>query len=462
MDRLGLFLITVLFLVGIEGTAGAYVTHAGNGSKTTRYVSDSPVPTPMAVDCATCKTFMAETKQVLETAVGPKFDAELFEYFCKDKGDLSKLCKELLKTFFEKAREIILFVLTPSAFCPALKFCTADGGSLSSGHDVINDAPPDDPSKCENCKEFFGEVVKRLQDPVYEQPVVDLFKTICYAGCGDAKICMDAAEKYGKSLLFTLGSVMKKENLCPQIGACPPPTAKGEDSRNKTMVLSEYLGQLHSSFGILDVMNPDPSRISVHKNRGHQAASEPTQVYPKCDACRWYMNEYHAYLGTKVGEHLIATLTTDVCKTDVNVLRGLCEAVITSYRDNLLQIILEETQAAVICPLFDFCAAPSSNKTVVPTPPVPIGYKPSCDDCLGFVMKMQEAWKNTDTQVKLVKQFATKCVKICSFENTCQNFFYVNGPAVMTTVANEALEPQKTCKILKYCSEMPKKLGSRN
>ncbi|XP_038054559.1 uncharacterized protein LOC119726779 [Patiria miniata] len=457
MIRLGLLIIAIAAVAQIQGTEGAHVKQTVVG-RNGQPVTD--IPPPKAIDCATCKAFMTDTKQVLETAVGKEFDVAVFSYFCKeDMGDFSDLCKQLFKAYFEKLRELVLLFVAPDAFCPALKFCTADGGSLPSGHDVITHAPPDAaPSKCDSCKEFFGQAVARLKDPSYEKPLVDFLKTFCLAGCATSKVCIEAADEYGESLVAVMGNRLQADNMCQQIGACPKPTTEGVNSGNKYKALFEHLSRLLISPGMSDLLKPDLSRSSELESHGYQSALNSAPAYPDCDPCRWYMYQYHSYLETQIGEQLISKVSKDVCKIDATIFKGLCEAVIKTYRDYLLQVILDKIQAAYICPLFDFCPAPSSSESATPAPPVPIGYKPSCDDCMSFVMKMQAAWKNPATQVKLINHFSGDCVMFCVFKDSCQTFFDIYAPSFLTTAADEALDPQKSCRSLKYCPAKPSKL----
>lgn len=463
------------------------------------------VHTPEPGDCDDCKTFITDTIRLVKT----HSKAELMDHLmaiCGQLGSLSDGCMMLVEANFDGIYNFLTQELSPDGFCHLVDMCedTIPLSRRKSYLDRTGDEPCD----------FCVAIVKHWKDVLTANTTEIEFKQILEGLCKQsgkyAAECLSLVDQYYLPLYNLIMQELAPKEICSAVGLCGAKRIFGQHqvpvwsmlAPRDTLPLNIDLpavdddtsdriafSRLTPALSVEDIQEQHPriiggdesmsltisvdeednapvalprvklTKTGINVNHigengfvGAAAATTTKKDDQMCVMCEFAIHFLQNMLEQKDTREDIEQAVENLCDLMPKSIAEQCEDYVEAYGDQVIEMLDQEMDPKVICPLLGLCPAPSDE---APAPghavEEPIKDDVTCVMCEYAMTQLDEMIKDDKTEESIKHALENMCsVLPKSIKPECTLFVDMYTDKIIQLLLDD-LTPDQVCQALHLC-----------
>lgn len=364
-----------------------------------------------AIECSLCKLVVGEVYKIIgdnhtEAAISAALDkvCDLLP------SALSGPCDTLVNAYTPMIINVIMADLPPDAACQKIGLCSSANivADASERQAKVSQTPVKGAIECSLCKLVIGEVEKLIGSNRSEAAIEAALDKVCGILPGPlSSPCEALVNQYAPQIINLLVNDFPADVVCQKLGLCTSSATK-------------------------------------------EAAKKPISVGGalECSLCKIVINEVENLIGSNRSEAAIEAALDKVCNVLPSALAGACQALVNQYAPQIINLLVNEFPADVICQKIGLCASAAAQTVAAPKLKNDL-LCPLCE----YVVKIVEDLIQGNRSVSAIE---AALEKVCNFlpsslRGTCDSFVEEYAPALIELLVR-AEPPEKICAQIGACS----------
>lgn len=466
---------------------------------------------PQPGDCDDCKKFITDTIRLVKT----HSKAELMDHLMAICGQLSSLsdgCMMLVEANFDGIYDFLTRELSPDGFCHLVSMCE-DTIPLARRTTYLQRTGD---TGCDFCVAIVRHWKDVLTANTTELEFKEILEGLCKQSGSYAKECLSLVDQYYLPLYNLIMQELAPKEVCAAVGLCGarrifsqqqvpvwsmlaprdtlplnidlPPV---DDETNDRVAFS----RLTPALRVQDIQQPriiggdeamsltisldgpeeesapvDLPRVKLTKpginvnpigeNGFVGAAAKKDQT---CVMCEFAIHFLQNMLEQKDTREDIEQAVENLCDLMPKSIAEQCEDYVDAYGDQVIEMLDQEMDPKVICPLLGLCPAPSDE---VPVPghaaleTEPVKDDVSCVMCEYAMTQLDEMIKDDKTEESIKHALENMCTLLPkSIKAECNLFVDIYTDKIIQLLLDD-LSPDQVCQALHLCkpkvAELPR------
>jgi len=182
----------------------------------------------------------------------------------------------------------------------------------------------------------------------------------------------------------------------------------------------------------------------------------------ECAVCTFLVKQVEGYVeNNKTEAEILKALESDCSYFGIKSWITTCQELVTSYGPTLIQLVIDDQPADVVCTEVDLCSnlsstIHSSNKNavaIIPAKPAP-GGDAECGACTFTVGRVETYVEQNKTEEEILGFLEKDCaiLRDASWVSACKGVIASDGPALIKLVVDDQ-PPDVVCKELGFCAK---------
>ncbi|CAL4060457.1 unnamed protein product, partial [Meganyctiphanes norvegica] len=455
---------------------------------------------PQPGDCDDCKKFITDTIRLVKT----HSKAELMDHLMAVCGQLSSLsdgCMMLVEANFDGIYNFLTQELSPDGFCHLVSMCE-DTIPLSRRKSYL-DRTGDEP--CDFCVAIVRHWKDVLTANTTEIEFKEILEGLCKQSGKYAAECLSLVDQYYLPLYNLIMQELAPKEVCSAVGLCGAKKIFGQHqvpvwsmlAPRDTLPLNIDLPAVDADSNeripfsrltpALKVEDPQqPRLIGVNESMSLTISMDEEEVgapvaLPRvkltkaginvnpigqngfvgaaakkddqmCVMCEFAIHFLQNMLEQKDTREDIEQAVENLCDLMPKSIAEQCEDYVEAYGDQVIEMLDQEMDPKVICPLLGLCPAPSNE---APTPghavEEPVEDDVSCVMCEYAMEQLDEMIKDDKTEDSIKHALENLCSKLPkSIKGECKFFVDLYTDKIIQLLLDD-LTPDQVCTALHLC-----------
>jgi saposin len=405
----------------------------------------SPLPINSEPICTDCQKFFTDIKNmVVSNATEQEIETLVDQTLCGYLGQYEQMCKDMVKQYLPEIMQLLSSDFDPKLICQSLGFCTQTMPEArtfflklklmkSKFFALASSANSDE--GCSMCKIVMKDIQDLDRNKEIQTDIENLLKKQVCERFGNFKAtCNGLIDAYGETMFELLATELDPTSRCVSWGFCAA-----------------------------DNVIRDPVSTPVKGVAGG----------PECILCEYVMKQLDEMLAKNASKEEIKEALEQVCGFLPSELTASCDAFVTQYSEEIIDLLIQELDPSAICATLGLCSSSDTHAPIntqgdnvirdpvreatpsrkpVSTPAKPVASSPQCVLCEFVMNQLEGLLRKNATEEEIMAALEKVCDLLpSSIRDSCDSFVEQYGKAILELLIQE-LDPSLICTELGFCS----------